>query len=118
MLLEPRRAAPGALLRWSRQALALNLRGAGFWLGLAVLLCLAIFASQRLPVVGGMLALVTFFGSIIVAAAVDRPGRAPAGAILEALRLHGRTILLFALLILGIGALIVLYAYDVASGRR
>jgi hypothetical protein len=33
MILEPRTAAPGALLRWVRQALQLLWRGLGFWVG-------------------------------------------------------------------------------------
>ncbi len=57
MIVEPRRAAPGALRRWSRQSVALLARAPAFWLGLALLLCLAMFLSQRLPLVGAMLAL-------------------------------------------------------------
>jgi hypothetical protein len=40
MLLEPRTAAPGALLRWVRQAWQLLWRGLGFWVGLVLLMCL------------------------------------------------------------------------------
>lgn len=40
MILEPRTAAPGALLRWVRQALQLLWRGLGFWVGLVLLMCL------------------------------------------------------------------------------
>ena len=61
MVLEPRQAAPGALRRWSVQALRLITRGLSVWLGLILLLCLAIFAGQRLPLISGVLALMAFF---------------------------------------------------------
>ena len=72
MVFMPRQAAPGALRRWSLQAFRLISRGLGVWLGLIVLLCLAIFAGQRLPLVSGVLALMAYFGSILVAARVDQ----------------------------------------------
>ncbi len=106
MLLEPRQAAPGALLRWSAQAVELIARGAGFWLGLMLLLCLAIFASQRLPLLGGMLALMAFFGSTLAAAALDQPGSATLAGALSLLRSRGRSILLFAGVISCAGGLV------------
>lgn len=106
MQIEPREAAPGALLRWMMQALQLVARGAGLWAGLSLLLCLAIFASQRLPLVGGLLSLIAFFSSIVVAAALDRPDPASASEVFAAVRRHGRRILLFAVIIATAGALI------------
>lgn len=106
MLLEPREAAPGALLRWTLEACGLIARGSWFWLGLTLLLCLAIFASQRLPLVGGMLALMSFFGSILAAAALDEPAEPSLTRVLAVLRLRARSILLFAGIIACAGALI------------
>jgi hypothetical protein len=106
MLLEPREAQPRAIRRWSGQALALIARGFGFWLGMILLLCLAIFAGQRLPLVGGVLALAGFFGCIVVAAALDRPDPAPVAQVIAALRRHQRSIVLFASVIAVTGALV------------
>jgi hypothetical protein len=106
MLIEPRRAAPGALTRWSLQSSALLARAPAFWLGLALLLCLAMFASQRLPLLGAMLALLAFFGSILLAAALDRPVTPPIDDLLQALRAHVRLALGFAAVITAAGALI------------
>jgi hypothetical protein len=106
VLLEPRVAGPRALRRWSGQALSLIARGFGFWLGMIFLLCLAIFAGQRLPLVGGVLALAGFFGCIVVAAALDRPDPAPPAAVLAALARHRRAIALFAGVIAVTGALV------------
>ena len=106
MLIEPRRAAPGALRRWSLQALGLILRGAGVWLGLIVLLCLGIFAGQRLPLVSGLLALMAFFGSVLVAARLDEADEPTISDILVALRRHGRTLLAFSAVIAAAGALV------------
>ncbi|MCL4721644.1 MAG: hypothetical protein KJ041_06735 [Gammaproteobacteria bacterium] len=106
MLLEPREAAPGALLRWTIQAFGLIARGSGFWLGLTLLLCLAIFVGQRLPLVSGMLALTSFFGSILAAAALDEPARPSLTRVLRLLRIRARSILLFAGFIACAGALI------------
>lgn len=106
MLLEPRKAQPRALRRWSAQALQLMARGFGFWSGMVLLLCLAIFAGQRLPLVGGVLALAGFFGSIVVAAALDRTGAASTAELLAALGRHWRAIGLFAGIIACTGALV------------
>lgn len=106
MLVEPRTAAPGALWRWSLQAFELIGRGTGFWLGLVVLLCLAVFASQRLPLAGAMLSLMGFFSSILIAAALDGPTPVPLPCLVGALREHGASIALFAGLIACAGALI------------
>lgn len=106
MVIEPRRAEPGALLRWSGQAIRLMFRGLGFWLGLILLLCLWIFAGQRLPLVSGMLALMAFFGSILIAAQLDREEGASLSSVLAVLGRHGRAILLFSAVIACAGALI------------
>jgi hypothetical protein len=106
VLLEPRKAGPRALRRWSLQALQLMVRGIGFWLGMVLLLCLAIFAGQRLPLVGGVLALAGFFGSIIVAAALDRADRTTAAEVLAALAQHARAIAAFGGVIACTGALV------------
>ncbi|MBM4197916.1 MAG: hypothetical protein FJ197_12660, partial [Gammaproteobacteria bacterium] len=73
MTVEPRRAAPRALRRWLRQSALLLQRAPAFWIGLSVLLCIAMFMSQRLPLVGAMLALIAYFSSVVLAAALDRP---------------------------------------------
>lgn len=106
MVIEPRQAAPGALWRWSRQALGLIARGLSVWLGLILLLCLAIFAGQRLPVVSGLLALMAFFGSILVAARLDQADQASISDILATLRQNGGSILAFSSLIALAGSLI------------
>jgi hypothetical protein len=106
MLIEPRRAAPGALPRWSRQALALFGRAPVFWLGLSLLLCLCMFVSQRVPLIGGMLALITFFSSILLAEALDRRITPGTGELLEALRAHRGVVLAFAAVVTAAGALI------------
>jgi hypothetical protein len=106
MTLEPRQADPRALARWSLQAMQLILRGAGSWIGLMLLLCLAIFAGQHLPLVAGVLSLGAFFASVIVAARLDRARPAHLGDVLEALRAHGRQILVFAAVIACAGALV------------
>jgi hypothetical protein len=106
MLIEPRQAAPGALRRWSGQALALMARGLSVWLGLILLLCLAIFAGQRLPLVSGLLALMAFFGSMLVAARLDQPDDASMSDVLAALRHHGRSVLAFSGVIALAGSLV------------
>ena len=105
MVVEPRQAAPGALKRWSAQSLGLIARGRGVWLGLLLLLCLAIFAGQRLPLVSGMLALMGFFGSILVAARMDQAEEATISDVLVMLRQNGRTLLAFSGVIALAGAL-------------
>ena len=106
MVIEPRQAEPGALWRWSRQAIELIGRGFGFWLGLMLLLCLWMFAGQGLPIVDGILALSTFFSSILIAAKLDRAQRTSLSEVLRMLRQHGRSILLFSTMISIAGALI------------
>lgn len=106
MLIEPRQAGPGALLRWSSQAAQLIGRGLGFWAGMMLLACLAIFAGQRLPLVAGVLTLTAYFGSILVAARLDRPRPATFSDCMEAMRAHGRSIVAFAALIAAVGAVI------------
>ena len=106
MIIEPRQAGPGALLRWTRLALRLIARGFGFWLGLVLLVCLWMFAGQRLPLVDGMLALTAFFASILIAAKLDRPERTSLSDVLGMLRSHTFEILAFAAIIAVAGALI------------
>ncbi len=106
MIVEPRRAAPGALRRWSRQSVALLARAPAFWLGLALLLCLAMFLSQRLPLVGAMLALIAFFSSTVLAAVLDRRLATSVDELLAALQGQGRVILTFGVVITVAGALI------------
>lgn len=109
MILEPRQAAPGALRRWSGQALALIGRGLSVWLGLILLLCLAIFAGQRLPLVSGMLALMAFFGSILVASRLDEADAASFSDVLASLRRHGVSLVAFSGVIAAAGALVWIY---------
>lgn len=106
MLIEPREAPPGALIRWSRQALRLIVRGGSVWLGFVLLLCLVIFAGQRLPLVSGMLALMGFFGSILVAARLDQADDVSITDVLATLRDNGRSVLAFSGIIALAGALI------------
>lgn len=106
MVIEPRQAAPGALRRWTVQALRLITRGFSVWLGLILLLCLAIFAGQRLPLISGVLALMAFFGSILVAARLDRADEASFTDVLATLRRHGRSLLAFSGVIALAGALV------------
>jgi hypothetical protein len=106
MVLEPRRAAPGALRRWSLQALGLMARALSVWVGLILLLCLAIFAGQRLPLVSGMLALMGFFGSVLVAARTDRAGAPSITEIMATLRDHGVSLVAFSGVIAVAGALV------------
>jgi hypothetical protein len=106
MVLEPRQAAPGALRRWTVQALRLITRGLSVWLGLILLLCLAIFAGQRLPLISGVLALMAFFGSILVAARLDRADEVSFSDVLGTLRQHGRSLLAFSGVIALAGALV------------
>lgn len=106
MVLEPHTAAPGALRRWSVQALALITRGLGVWLGLILLLCLAIFAGQRLPLISGVLALMAFFGSMLVAARLDRADAASFTDVVGILRQNGRSMVAFSGVIALAGALV------------
>jgi hypothetical protein len=106
MLLEPRQAAPGALGRWTAQAVRLIARGLTVWLGLVLLLCLAIFAGQRLPLVSGVLALMGFFGSILVAARLDQADAPSLTEILATLRRHGPALVSFSAIIAVAGALV------------
>ncbi len=106
MIIEPRQAGRGALLRWTRLALRLIARGFGFWLGLVLLVCLWMFAGQRLPLIDGILALMAFFASILIAARLDRPERTNLSDVLRMLRSHAMEILIFASVIATAGALI------------
>ncbi len=106
MVVEPQRAAPGALRRWNAQALGLISRGLSVWLGLILLLCLAIFAGQRLPFISGVLALMGFFGSILVAARLDRADAVSFTDVQATLRQNGPSLVAFSSVIALAGALI------------
>jgi len=106
MVFMPRQAAPGALRRWSVQAFGLIGRGLSVWLGLICLLCLAIFAGQRLPLVSGVLALMAYFGSILVAARLDQSDAASFTDVLVTLRQNGRSLVAFSGVIAVAGALV------------
>jgi len=106
MVVEPQRAAPGALRRWSVQAVGLIARALSVWLGLILLLCLAIFAGQRLPLVSGMLALMAFFGSVLVAARTDQAEAPSVTDVMATLRDHGVSLVAFSGVIAVAGALV------------
>ena len=63
-------------------------------------------ATQRLPLVDGMLALSAYFASILIAAQLDRPERAGLSEVLSMLRAHAFEILVFAAIIAIAGAVI------------
>jgi hypothetical protein len=106
MVIEPRRAEPGAVRRWSRQAFALIRRGIGFWAGLTLAFCVWMFLGQRMPILDGALALVAFFSSVVIAARLDRPARASISDVLDALGAAAKPILGFSVVIALAGALI------------
>jgi len=106
VLLEPRTAAPGALWRWQRQAAELLWRGAGFWLGLSLLMCLTMFAAHRWPLLEGVLAVTSLLACVLIAAEIDRSGRSAPSEVLAMLRAHARVLLGFAALITVAGALV------------
>lgn len=106
MLIEPRQVERGAVRRWSRQSFGLIRRGAFGWLAIALGFCLGMFLGQRVPLLLGVLALSSFFASILVAAHLDRPRSAAPGGLLAMLRQHVRLILSFATAIACAGALI------------
>ena len=106
MVIEPRQVPAGALFRWSGQALRLIARGLGAWLGLILLVCLAIFAGQRLPLISGVLSLLAFFGSILVAARLDQADEASITDVLGTLRQHARSLLAYSAVIALAGATI------------
>ncbi|MFM7397112.1 MAG: hypothetical protein ACKO42_08360 [Gammaproteobacteria bacterium] len=106
MLIEPRRAAPGAVLRWSRQAIDLLRRGLGFWSALSLLMCLWMFVGHRLPLLSGILALVALLSCMLIASHLDRSGRISLAEALEMLRSRLRAILIFAAIITVAGALV------------
>jgi hypothetical protein len=104
--LVPRQVEPGAVWRWSAQAWQLIMRGFGMWFGLATLLSLWMFFGRRLPLLDGMLALTTFFASILVAACLDRGEFVTVSEVLRSLRLEARAILGFSAAIACVGAII------------
>ena len=106
MLIEPRSAAPGAVLRWSRQAFDLLRRGLGFWSALSLLMCLWMFVGHRFPLVSGILALVALLSCMLIASHLDRSGRITLAEALEMLRAKFRVILMFAALVALAGALV------------
>jgi hypothetical protein len=66
--------------------------------------CCGTPAAPHFP--GGILALMAFFGSTLVACALDRPRTASVEGVLGLLRQHGARILLFAVVIACAGALV------------
>lgn len=106
MLLEPRTAAPGALRRWSRQALDLLWRGLGVWSALTLLMCLWMFFGHHLPLLSGVLAVSALLACMLIAARLDRSERIRLADILETLRQHAKLLLFFAALVTLVGALV------------
>jgi hypothetical protein len=106
MLIEPRSAAPGAVLRWSRQAIDLLRRGLGFWSVLSLLMCLWMFVGHRFPLVSGILALVALLSCMLIASHVDRSGHISLGEALEMLRGKLRVILMFAAIVAVAGGIV------------
>lgn len=103
MLVEPRKAAPGAVWRWSRQALQLLWRGRGFWLALSLLMCLGLFFVHRLPLVAGLLAFGALLACILIAARLDRAGPLRLGEVLAMLGSHSRVLLPYTLGVVLVG---------------
>ena len=106
MLIEPRKAAPGAVRRWSWQALQLLWRGRGFWLALSLLMCLGLFFAHRLPVVAGLLAFGALLACMLIAARLDRAGPLRLGEALTMLRGHARVLLPYTVGVVLAGALV------------
>lgn len=106
MLIGPRKAAPGAVWRWSKQALQLLWRGRGFWLALSLLMCLWLFFAHRLPLVAGGLAFGTLLSCILIAARLDRAGPLRLGEVLAMLRGHARVLVPYTLGVVAVGALV------------
>ncbi|MEY2625627.1 MAG: hypothetical protein RL412_1402 [Pseudomonadota bacterium] len=106
MLIEPRSAAPGALLRWSRQSLDLLRRGLGFWSALSLLMCLWMFVGHRLPLASGILALAALLSCMLIASRLDHSGRITLAEALEMLRAKMPVILTFAAIVAMAGAIV------------
>lgn len=106
VLIEPRAAAPGAVRRWSRQALALLWRGRGFWLALSLLMCLWMFVAHRFPLLDGLLAVGALLAGVLIAAQLDREGPLRLGEALSMLRSHAGTLLRYAALVTLVGAVV------------
>jgi hypothetical protein len=99
MTIEPRQAGPRAISRWTRQSLALIARGFGFWTGLVLIVCLGMFVGQRVPLLDGVLAMLGFFASVLIAATLDRSERSTLSDVLGTLRAHAREMLLISAVI-------------------
>jgi hypothetical protein len=106
MILEPRTAAPGALLRWVRQALQLLWRGLGFWVGLVLLMCLWLSVAHRFPLLAGLLAFGTLLACILIAARLDRTGPLRIGEAFAMLRSHARVLLSYTAGVVAVGAVV------------
>jgi hypothetical protein len=106
MLIEPRQVEPGAIVRWSGQAVLLIARGWAFWIAISLLFCLWMFLGQGMPLLDAMLALTSFFASILVAARLDRPGPVTLSDVLAMLRAHMRLVAGFVVIIALSGAVI------------
>lgn len=81
-------------------------RGAGFWIALALGLCLAMFFLHRLPWLTGVLAVAALLACLLIAAQLDRHGEVTGAAALARVRRHLGQILIFAGLTTTAGALI------------
>ena len=106
MILEPRTAAPGALLRWVRQALQLLWRGLGFWVGLVLLMCLWLSVVHRFPLLAGLLAFGTLLACILIAARLDRTGPLRIGEAFAMLRSHARVLLSYTAGVVAVAAVV------------
>lgn len=106
MILEPRTAAPGALLRWVRQALQLLWRGFGFWVGLVLLMCLWLSVAHRFPLLAGLLAFGTLLACILIAARLDRTGPLRIGEAFAMLRSHARVLLSYTAGVVAVAAVV------------
>jgi hypothetical protein len=95
----PRQAGPGAIRRWTRQSLALIARGFSFWVALILLVCVGMFVGQRVPLFDGVLALLGFFSSVLIAASLDRSSRTSLQEVVALLRAHALDMLRIAAVI-------------------
>ncbi len=98
--------APGAISRWTRQSCALIARGFSFWVALVLLVCVGMFAGQRVPLFDGVLALLAFFSSVLIAASLDRTVRTTLADVLGMLRSHAPDMLRIAAVISVVLALV------------
>jgi hypothetical protein len=106
MVIEPRTAAPGALLRWVRQASQLLRRGLGSWVGLVLLMSLWLTVAHRFPLLAGLLAFGTLLACILIAAQLDRTGPLRIGEVFAMLRSHAPVLLPYTAGVVAVGAVV------------